>query len=151
MKKIIIVLLLQAVSISANDNGHVDRTGWHFGLGAGYHNTLYLKNTEVNDIPLLGLSIEYGLSQQSSIGLDYKGIGFSGFSALQLKHYLLDTKNSIFFTGGIEHAYNAGDHPVDAEIGAKAGLGYAWNHLEVEISGHKGKEVSGDWVLRYRF
>jgi len=150
MKKIIIVSLLQAVSILASDNEYINRTGWHFGLGIGYHDKLYLKNSEVNAIPLLGLSFEYGLSPQLSLGLEYKGIILGGLTALQMKYYLSDENNSLFFTGGIEHAYNAPDS-FDSEVGAKLGIGYAWKHLEIEISGHQGRDVSGDGVLRYKF
>ena len=151
MKKIMIVLLLCLVSVSANTDETIDPRGWHFGLGFGYHNELYLKDTDVVDIPLLGLALDYDVTSQLSIGFEYKGIIFSGLNALQLKYYVSDAKNSIFFTGGAEYAYNAGDHPVDGEIGAKVGFGYAWHHIEVEWSLHQGLKRSSGWLLRYKF
>ena len=106
----------------------IDRMDWHAGVGLStmvwddvlkYH--LYT--------PQLDTVIDYGFTPQITLGLEQRGI-LLGYTSVHLKYYLLDAPNSIYLLGGM----NATLFDISASKGIDAGIGYAWNHYELDVS-----------------
>lgn len=105
-------------------------------------------------VPTLNISLDYGLSAQLSVGFESKNLLLIGLNTLYLKYYTIEAKNNTFFTGGVSLPYALYDSDEENEtvpVGVKAGIGYAWNHIELESSVHYDKSTYFDLSLRYKF
>jgi len=129
MKKI---ALLWVFVIFFGDAGEsmIDRTGYHIGVGGSG----FLFVNEPMLIPTFDLSLEYGLTPQSTILFEHHGYLIAGLVSLEYKYYLQESVNTFYLKGGAIGAY-ALDYGAEINTGVfKVGAGYAWNHLECDIS-----------------
>ena len=140
------------------DNGYIDRRGWHFGIGVslfpGVGGGDMFEEGKLFVVPTLDMSLDYGVSPQLSVGLESKNLLVIGLNMLYLKYYIIESKNSTYFTGGISLPYSLDDLDEENEtvpVGVKAGMGYAWNNIELEASVHYDKSTYFDLSWRYKF
>jgi len=159
MKKMIISYILCVVLIPANANDYIDRSGWHFGMGVslfpGIGSGDMFEEGQFIVLPALDMLLDYGVSPQLSIGFESKNWLVMGNNTLHLKYYTVEAENSTYFTGGISLPYVFfDDFNEDNEtipVGVKAGVGYAWNHTELEVSIHHDESTYFDLSWRYKF
>lgn len=105
----------------------IDRTGYHTGLGGN----LVVANDDSEALPVFNLSLEYGLTSQSTVVLEHHGFLIAGFTVLEYKYYAANSRDTFYGMGGVGVGHVLDDDAGD--ILSKIGLGYAWNHLESEF------------------
>ena len=147
MKKI---ALFWVFMIFCSDAGEsmIDRTGYHMGVGGSG----FIFVDEPIVIPTFDLSLEYGLTQKSTILLEHHGYLVAGLVSLEYKYYLEETSNTFYLRGGAIGAY-ALDYGAEINTGVfKVGAGYAWKHLEWDICAVcDSKDIIPMVSLRYKF
>jgi len=160
MKKSYIICLLCSSLVWANETEQIDRTGWHFGIGAmflgGITNCDVPEDKcDVNDgsffgVPMLNMIADYGVTPQFTLSLEHQGYVIAALVGIQGKYYFEDAKDTAFLVGGVEGVYAFG-YGVDNSAAAKVGVGYAWNHHEIELDIHKNAETLFSFGWRYKF
>ena len=159
MKKMIILYILYIGLIPANANDYIDRSGWHFGMGVSLFPVIgcgdMIEEGQVVVLPTLDMLLDYGISPQLSIGFESKNWLVIGNNTLHLKYYTVEAENSTYFTGGISLPYafydDLDEDNETISVGVKAGVGYAWNHRELEVSIHHHESTYFDLSWRYKF
>lgn len=146
MKETLLLIILGCLtSFSYGKEITTDRTGYHTGLGG----SIVVSNEDQEVLPVVNLSLEFGLTPQSTVVLEHHGYLIAGFTALEYKYYVRDNRDTFYWMGGV----GAG-HIIDYAEGvvSKIGLGYAWNHLESDIFVVLDKEIEISGLsLRYKF
>jgi hypothetical protein len=161
MKTIIIGLFIILGTIYTQaDEAAIDRTGWHFGIGVmGIGNIIecgdssgdcYFEDGSAFILPMLDMVLEYGVTPQFALSLEHQGYIIAALISFQGKYYLHNAKESTFFVGGVESIYAFG-YGIDNIQAAKVGIGYAWNHNEIEFDIHKNTETLFSFGWRYKF
>jgi len=129
MKRIVAIWVCVIFSMEA-DESSIDRTGYHTGIGG----SAFMFTDEPFMIPTFDVTLEYGLTPQSTILLEHHGYFVAGLVSLEYKYYLQDAANTFYVKGGAIGAY-ALDYGAEINTGVfKVGVGFAWNHLESDIS-----------------
>jgi len=147
MKKIV-TLCIYALTYTQASDISIDRAGYHTGLGG----SVVLFDSQPYVLPAFDISLEYGMSRQSTIVLEHHGYLLAGLMALEYKYYMQDDKDSFFWEAGVMGVY-AVDYGAGVADGVyKVGLGYAWNHVESDIFA-MGDSTGGLMGLsvRYKF
>jgi len=135
MTKILLVILSlgYATQVLASEESTLDfeREGFHFGLGTGAS----IKTDDIKDVfldlevvPLLSLDMGYNFTDTFALNLISRNILRVGVEA---KLYNSKSTNTWFETVSINRLY-----VFDRENSIpsySAGLGYAWEHYEIEI------------------
>lgn len=149
MKKTIlsILLLVGLASFSYAEEIAIDRTGYHSGVGG----SIVASDDDSETLPVLNLSLEYGLTPQSTIMLEHHGYIIAGFTALEYKYYMRESRDIFYWVGGIGTGHVL-DYSDSDGILSKIGLGYAWGHLESDIFAIIDKDIVVSGLsLRYKF
>ena len=126
----------------------IDRTGYHTGIGG----TVVAFDGEPYVLPAFDLSLEYGMTRQSTLLLEHHGFFVGGLLALEYKYYMQDTRDTFYVMAGGVGVYAVG-YGGELNTGVyKAGIGYAWNHVESDIN-VIGDSTGGTGMLsvRYKF
>lgn len=102
-------------------------------------------------VPLLYLGLGYYSSPQAYVGVKLDSILLVNILALQGKYYFEDSKYTPFVLGSIG-GYMAGGHGSSEGVTSTVGLGYAFDELEIDISGiFIDDSVAGMLGIHYHF
>jgi len=147
MRKIVFLWVSVIFAIYA-DESKIDRTGYHTGLGGSG----FLFTDEPIILPTFDLTLEYGMTHQSTLLLEHHGYFIAGLVALEYKYYLENDRDTFYVMGGAVGAY-ALDYGGELDTGVfKAGLGYAWNHVESDITViGDSTDIVPTLTVRYKF
>ena len=147
MVKILLVILSLGYTTtlwSLDDNVlDFERKGFHFGLGI----VGAVIETDPHVLPFLALDVGYNFTETFSLSVTSK-TSFALLVGVEAKLYTKESADTWFATIGLNRLYGIGSEHGETLFGA--GVGYALEHAEVEVSVAFNKE-GAICLLTYKY